>query len=199
MATAAVENGGGNGARITWDAEPHPWRRYGARSIDILVFSSIFTLFATIAGLLIWPPFAHFLTAPPLWASFLILTPLGVAVTGIGVAVCHARWGSTAGKWMFRLKVRNAQGGRLTFGQALAREVRVAFWGLAFGLPFVSLLMLALSHSDLDNDGATRWDRAVSAQSTGQVIKGSAYVWLVAGVLVVIAGKLLGIIGLAMR
>lgn len=197
MATTAAE-AGDTIVRAEWDQQMHPWRRYGARTIDITVFSLLFDFVAAFFGAFAWPALLQFLISPPLWANFVLLIPSGVALAGVAVALCHARWGSTPGKWIFRLRVRNADGGRLSLRQALLREINLFWWGFGLALPLLSLLMLAQSYNDLENDGVTRWDRWVKAQSSARVIKGAAYAWLVLGAIIAIAAKSFGIIALMM-
>ena len=178
-----------------WDTEPHQWRRYGARTIDTLLFGSLSTLVVTFVGgfvlALIGSDLVFFFVDPPMWSAFLIFAPLAIAGACVANALCEAAWGSTPGKWIFRLKVLSADGGRLTMGQAFAREFHLFWRGMGCGLPLLSLITLVISYNDLDNDGATRWDSAAGAQSTGQVITGAANAWLVIGFLLVIVGKVI--------
>jgi hypothetical protein len=87
-------------------------------------------------------------------------------------------------------------GRRLSLGAAFVRECYLVFWGYAFGLPLLSLLTLALSYSDLDNDRDTRWDKAVGGRPLARTITGAGFAWLIVGATLAIGAKCLGLIGL---
>lgn len=198
MASTAVESGA-ESARLEWDSAPHPWRRYGARTLDVTIFGGITLFVAEFTLIFAWPSLAAFLAHPPLWATLVVISPLTVASAAVGVALCHARWGSTPGKWIFRLRVASADGQRMTRRQAFLREALLFVWGFGLGVPLLSLVALFNSYSDLENDDPTHWDRKASTLSEARVIHGAAYAWLVIGFLLAIGDKLFGMVALVAR
>lgn len=79
-----------------------------------------------------------------------------LAMLPIAVLLAFAQ---TPGKWLLGIRVRNADGTRLSFLKALQREAWVLVRGLGLGLPVVTLFTLVMSHGDLKNEGTTCWDR----------------------------------------
>ncbi|MDA1259526.1 MAG: RDD family protein, partial [Planctomycetota bacterium] len=74
-------------------------------------------------------------------------------------AFCISRWGMTPGKWIYRVRVVHSDGRFLTYGEALTRALQVFTKGMAFGLPGVQLIAMALAMKELTETGATPWDR----------------------------------------
>ena len=182
--------------REGWEFEPHPWRRYGARIIDISLFSFVFFFAFGLLSAALFPALLPYALQPPLWFTILVEIPLSIVTSSICIAFCHAFWGSTLGKWIFRLRIEAADGRRLSLGAALLRECYLVPLGYAFGLPLLSLLTLAMGYNDLENDGETRWDRAVGARPVARIISGIGYAWLVVGAALAIGAKVLGMIGI---
>lgn len=132
--------------------EIRPWSRYWARFIDYsfyLVLGIIFMIVMLAVfggsqtgytiGSAIW--FAVFLGG---WV--LIETSL---ISSIG---------TTPGKWLFKVKVRNLDGSILSFKQALKRTVHVWFSGTGLGIPLVCLCTHIGSYNKLTSSGITAWD-----------------------------------------
>lgn len=65
-------------------------------------------------------------------------------------------WGTTPGKWLFDIEVRDKEQKMLNFQQALKRSFKVWRMGLGFGifLPF----MLIISYVQLVRNGISPWD-----------------------------------------
>jgi hypothetical protein len=154
-APAAVRKG-------AWrDTRPHPWRRYFARMLDMVI-----------VGLLTWQVIevALALIAPDVEASLLAVLrqPYGMfldamatcAVVIPGNALMIGLTGLSIGKWVFGVKVTNRAGKPIGVGRALARELRVWMIGLGFGIPFITLITLLISIQHLGGARSTPWDKA---------------------------------------
>jgi len=70
-----------------------------------------------------------------------------------------ARYGTTFGKSLFNIKVVNANGDNLTYGEAVKRSMRVLFFGLGLYLGIIWLIAGILSENALRKRGITYWDR----------------------------------------
>ncbi len=128
-------------------AEPaagHPWRRYLARSLDLSLWglpAAVILLF--VLGIS--------------WRSD-VFTLLHTALTLILAAVLEplllSRWGYTPGKWLLGLRLRDARGRLLDYGEASVRTWMVLAQGMGLQIPIVSLVCcwLAYRRSQPDNE-----------------------------------------------
>ena len=143
------------------DTNPHPWRRYFARGLDIVI-SGVAVEVAVI------------------WVSSLIDPTLGARVSGIfgnvdprlvdmGLvafavipnAVMIGLTGTSPGKWIFGVRVLNAEGRPMGILRGLERELWVLMFGVAFGIPLIFLLTLILSCVRLEKREVTIWDSSM--------------------------------------
>jgi len=107
-----------------------PWSRFLARLIDMIVFSAMIGFFLR----MLFP--AYFPTSPDFDCLFALpIIFLWVFVEPVFLSIC----GSTFGKWLMKVKLRDMQGNKLTFHIALKRSFLVWFNGLAMGLPIMCL------------------------------------------------------------
>ncbi len=124
-----------------------PWVRFFARNIDNY-------LFAFFLGLL-WGFFLP---------SYVPKSDIGFGIIAIFLwmfvePVFLSSWGTTFGKWLLGVKVRNNEDKNLIFSLALKRSFLVCFKGLGIGIPIVSLFTLVSAYSDLKKKGITTWDK----------------------------------------
>ncbi|HEX8363425.1 MAG TPA: RDD family protein [Longimicrobium sp.] len=135
---------------------PRPWRRVGARLVDMFVYILVFSL---VAGL-VAPDLATRGQVDPTKINplyNLLLIPVLVLVEG---AILH-RFGTTPGKALYSLRVTTADGGRLSFAQSLSRTARLWLVGMGLGLPILSLLAPIASYFRLTGRGRTWWDESM--------------------------------------
>lgn len=122
-----------------------PWVRLGAKYIDLLLFSLIFDemiffflgvnsfgAFHAILGLLTWTLIEPF-----------ILTTCG----------------TTLGKWLLRIEIRNIDGSKISYMKALVRSFGIWVNGFGMGIPILSLMTLIFSYARLYKKGITSWDQ----------------------------------------
>jgi len=138
---------------------PHPWLRAAARAVDVAVFAAAF-----IVILLVIQQAA---LVEALGASLLFpMIPLEAALL--------ASWGTTPGKALLGISVRDASGGKLPFGVALRRTAGAWMFGLAANLPIgllTGLLALVRRVAYWDAvDGHRVEHRAVSRLRVGMVV-----------------------------
>jgi uncharacterized RDD family membrane protein YckC len=142
------------------DSGVAPWRRYGARMLDIFVCGSIAWIFIGFLWYLVAP-----VSADAFFAIFdrpagrfvdLVLTTMVAATLN---ALLLAFVGNTLGKVIFGIKILNHDGSRPGLVAFLAREIQVWIWGLGLGIPFLSLVAMLHAFTGLDEKNPTSWDR----------------------------------------
>jgi len=120
-------------------AAPRPVVRFVARTLDSLVLLLVAGVGAEAMG-----------TSVPLLVMPLLLIPFE--------ALLLSTWGYTPGKWLLRVAVRDADGRRLSFREALHRTGAVTVFCLG-GASEAGLITPIVSYRHLKRDGATYWDK----------------------------------------
>lgn len=137
-----------------------PWVRFWARMLDIMLYSTILALLFPINANFSYLTFKH-LAFP--WHQFihqlaawgLLSLAAYILFESILLAVC----GTTLGKWLFKISLRDAQSQTLSFVTALKRTFLVYFRGFALLLPFISLITLIYAYAALSSSHTTSWDK----------------------------------------
>ena len=153
-----------------------PWRRFFARGIDLSLYGLIWLMLALWGFRLnpdaqigwVWSVLCSYVA----WTLTFALEPL----------LLHF-WGTTPGKWVFGLSVRDEDGKKLSLRTALARTWGVFCIGMGYGLPFYDLYRNFVCYRacreeelpwDLDNACAivvrereTRWYRVAGYLALG--------------------------------
>jgi hypothetical protein len=126
----------------------HPWRRLLARIVDV-----------TVAGLVVSVGLG--ILAPDSWffESSFISTILVLAGWVLIEPFVLVWFENTPGKTLLNIRLRTNEGRSLKLNQAFLRSARVWFFGLAGGLPILSLFTVATAYTKLNREGITRWDR----------------------------------------
>jgi len=68
-------------------------------------------------------------------------------------------WGKTPGKWIFSIYVKDQDGNKPGFIKALKRSLRVWFFGIGMGIPFISFLFLLRNFKILSEERILPFDR----------------------------------------
>jgi len=124
----------------------HPWRRFSARLLDVLLASSlVIAVEALIPSKVRLPPLVFLMAVCCGWmfveAELLVL------------------WRTTPGKFLLKTRVEMLDGNPVTYVKALNRGATVFTSGLGCLVPVVILACCAVSYQDLKGAGTTRWDR----------------------------------------
>jgi RDD family/GYF domain 2 len=128
-------------------SQVRPWVRYWARLMDIMIFSFMLGISAA----LIYEPL---LDIPD--------TVFGIMLLFLYVfaeAAMLASLGTTPGKAMLSVRLRDANGDKLSYGSALKRSFDVWARGLGLGLGIISIITQINAYNHLTNEGITSWDR----------------------------------------
>ncbi|TKR29493.1 RDD family protein [Luteimonas gilva] len=165
----------------------HPWQRYCARMIDIQFFGLIsIVAIGFIGGIVAPEPVLRFFNL--MEKGFLGTVLANVFTIGVTVPViaCFGAWTGTPGKWIFDIRVREADGRRLSLARSFRREATIWIKGFGFGVPFVSLITLIMSKVRLSEDGKTAWDEAMDCRVHHAAASVLGYVKKTMGVALVI-------------
>ncbi|GAA5121335.1 RDD family protein [Luteolibacter yonseiensis] len=123
-----------------------PWVRYWARTLDILLFSLI-------GGLALGAVFPAAEQINDLVFG-LILMLIYNFVEPLFLSV----WGATPFKALFLIRVRNQDGSKLAYRQALVRTFKVWLRGEALGAPLISIFTHLTAYTFLTERKITSWD-----------------------------------------
>ena len=147
-------------------AEPHPWRRYFARGIDLVLvglpvsFVQYVLLHRNYTTVSRWEDIICALIG---WGLLLLLEPLLLA-----------RFGTTAGKWCMGITVTRPDGERLSYSEALNRTALVWFYGAGLGLPLVELVCSYLSYRRYTRGEELAWEEGsverFDGRGTGKMV-----------------------------
>lgn len=128
-----------------------PWIRYWARYSDY----GLFAILISVLGWQINPKVMKFLSQHEFLFSFLIIF-LWVFVESNLLAT----FGTTPGKWLLNISLKDMNGKRLDFKTAFKRSLGVWMGGMAIGIPILNFVALILSYNNLTKKGITTWDRS---------------------------------------
>jgi len=154
---------------------PRIIRRFFARWFDIYLYVGIW-----------W--FAFWAAGRDIEA--LLLNPF-VAVTQlvpwfvIEVILIHY-FATTPGKWLFGIRILNADGTNLSLAQATRRSLRAYVVGIGLGIPYVLLFCMGLSAYTTNKIGVSVWDHL----GGHRIVATSLSAWKIALYLVVLTGAL---------
>jgi hypothetical protein len=109
----------------------YPWRRHFARALDLSIYDLLWSTFTMLV--LRWGPSENlFVTLFNIYVTMgimLFLEPLLLS-----------RWGTTPGKWLFGLVIRNREGKKLTYGCAFERTFNVFRIGMGYNIPIYNII-----------------------------------------------------------
>lgn len=146
-----------------------PWRRFVARYIDGFIMGAIgfiaFALFPLWLGVK-YLPLSEAKIAVTLYdaltKNYIFLTIFSVFTSILLNAVLLSATGTTIGKCLFGLRLRDKNEQCLTFLAALHREFMIYVKGMAFGIPIINLFSQGLSYTYLIKSGETSWDKKLN-------------------------------------
>ena len=138
------------GFRESLPRECHPWRRFFARWVD-LSLASLIVSFMIVEVLWIRPVPGDFLNAVLAVLTAFALVPVE--------AYMLSRWGTTPGKYMMGMRIEAAEGGFLSWQQALEREWAVLRDGMCFQIPLLTLWSQLRCYSQLTGTSLRRFAR----------------------------------------
>jgi len=123
-----------------------PWVRFFARMFDYSLFIIVISLIVAYTDV----SFGRFSSYMGIIALF-----LWVFIE----ALLLSSFGTTPGKWLLKVTVRDENHQKLTFSGSLNRSFSVWWLGMGAGLPIISLVTMLVAAVKLNSSGATTWDR----------------------------------------
>lgn len=139
----------------------HPWRRFFARTVDLLsiaLLTPFFLLFFITSLFPDWSASLLKIFSNPIFGGVLLYIfwmPIEAAFLTF--------WGATPSKWIFGIRVARKTGEKLSYSDALKRTLSVWIQGDGFGIPFVSLFTRFFAYRHLTKTGTTVWDDNVKS------------------------------------
>jgi len=132
-----------------------PWRRYAARIFDITLNGTLLWMLIGVVAYQIAPYEADrfFNNVNPV-LDVILTAFLACFATGVLTGFT----GSTVGKWIFGVRIMNADGNFIGVKNGISRDLTVWMKGLAFGIPIASLVTLFMSFRELKKSETTAWD-----------------------------------------
>jgi len=135
----------------------HPWRRFGARSIDSVL---IVIAFIPIAVLIIGIFNIDISAINKIWTSSAIATLALYILMAPVEGLLISKFGTTPGKALCGIRVLNKHGENLTYFEAFERTLLILVFAEGFGvIPLVSLVTRIVSYNKLTKTGTTYWDK----------------------------------------
>lgn len=128
----------------------HPWRRYFAREIDMLILNLV-KLFLLVVVFRIRP------MNDWVYTVFGLIVCVHLLWIPAEALMLHY-WGTTPGKWIMGIRVESVNGGTLTISDAMHRAWNVFRYGYGFTIPIYSLWRQYKSYKDYVDYGYVRWD-----------------------------------------
>ena len=113
----------------------HPWRRYFAKTIDIMILGLGFIFVLAIINEIIFPNSEWLNTA---LSNQIIGGIIIVFIWAPLDAILLSSIGNTPGRWIFGISVRKNSGEKLIFSEAMERAAKVALLGMGLGIPIVA-------------------------------------------------------------
>lgn len=133
----------------------YPFRRLFARTSDLMLLGYLPGQ-AILLG--IWYVYPQIATVSMGQLVLLCIVVMHTAAVILS-ALCLSQFSNTPAKAVFGIKVKSEKG-RISFFDALTREMIVYIKGLALGIPFLWLLTALYQCRKLKLNGKTSWDRA---------------------------------------
>jgi len=131
----------------------HPWRRFFARSFDLYIYSIMITALELMV-------LRVDTSGKPLIGIFETLFACLIMV--VVEPALLSSIGTTPGKWIFGLVVRNANGQKLTYTEGLGRTLGVFSEGMGFSIPIYNLVRQYQSYKICDSGEELAWDDGFS-------------------------------------
>lgn len=125
----------------------HEWRRYFARIIDISLLSIPIGML-----LKVFPPniFSE---------NNIVIFMISIFIWIFIESLLLSTWGTTPGKFLYRIDLQGQDGESITFSRALSRSFAVWFRGLGCGFPLITGITMIIADWKLTRKGITSWDK----------------------------------------
>lgn len=156
---------------IPWEPIPptpphYPWRRFFARALDLFLVGTLVRFFYSLL-------FDVSILAPTVFVTKLLLAALTLLIVVIAEPLMLHRWGTTPGKWVFRLRLVQENGATLDRADAFGRTLNVLLAGCGLTIPLASFVTHILSFYRESKDIPQPW--AVEGEVFEDAAPGKAF------------------------
>ncbi len=127
----------------------YPWRRYFARNLDLTVYSILWLIFSHLV--LRWNPKE---SLPVSLLDTFIIIGLMLMIEPVLLSLC----GTTLGKWVFGLVIRDKNGKKLTRKQAFQRTFGVFTNGYGFNIPIYNIVRQEKCYNACSSQEPMTWE-----------------------------------------
>ncbi len=131
---------------------PYPWRRYFARTLDLALYSLPWFMFCQF--ILRWKGDSSLLfniiAAYMSWLFVFLIEP-----------ILLSKLGTTPGKWIFGLEIRDENGQKLRYDAALSRTFGVFKIGAGFNIPLFNIFTQYESFVACKQNRILEWDEGI--------------------------------------
>lgn len=135
----------------TWQKVTAPWRRFFARLLDDYLYTTLWVIF----GLLV----IHKSPTSDSGAAWTAAAGLMAVLLMVFVEPLFlATWGTTPGKWLLGLSVRDNTGQKLSYGEGLYRTVQALWYGIGFWIPIYNLIRGYKCYYDCREGKTLEWE-----------------------------------------
>jgi len=164
-----------------------PWRRYGARILDITFFGALGFFLIGVIYFALAPYsadkfFAIFEEPSARVLDIIVSSLVGSLITGAIIGIT----GSSLGKVIFGIVVTDSNGNRIGLANGLQRDFTVFLRGLGLAIPIVSFFTLYSSYKRLTKNKATSWDEEKSYRVWHRPSGASQYALNTIGILLIL-------------
>jgi uncharacterized RDD family membrane protein YckC len=156
-----------DGHPVADPSQARPWVRFFARWIDMSLWGTATLVLLTLLG---FNGFAFKWIAASTWL--------------LVEAALLSSFGTTMGKSLLGITVRNADGTNLSYGAALGRALGVWVKGQGCNIPILNLVMLALSYNQLTSFGVMSWDEGTGVKVRHEPLGAGRVTGAIAAILV---------------
>jgi hypothetical protein len=128
-----------------------PWLRFWGRNFDYIFFIIIMSIILFI----ITPQYANKLFSKnneTLATLFLIFLWTFIE------AVLISKWGTTLGKWLLSISIKDQQETKINYGRSFGRAIKVYWRGIGIGFPIATFITQIIAYNKLTKNGITTWD-----------------------------------------
>lgn len=127
-----------------------PWRRFFARGLDTLIYSFLWGIFLTLA--------LNIKISNRSAGADLLDMLIGILLMLFLEPLQLTLFGTTLGKWILGIRVTDEDGGRLSYGSALARTWSVLCRGYGLHIPVYALVRAWKSYKACDAGETLEWE-----------------------------------------
>ena len=132
----------------------YPWRRFFARTMDIIIYSSVWSIFLVLLF--------HVNVVNRSGMEDFFDTVMALLIMMFVEPLLLHLFGTTLGKVILGLRIKNTDGRRLSYREGLERTWGVLRYGIGYNIPIYNLFRLWKSYKLCSKNEIQPWDEYIS-------------------------------------